>query len=97
MATLIITLISLALAAVVLFFTGWLRVGVNALFDLAYRYHQKLRREKRPPRIFLIRHGESQANIDSSKLLLLFNITYFTYLFFLLQVYTQACKIVILD
>ncbi len=68
MAALIITLISLALAAVVLFFTGWLRVGVNALFDIAYRYHQKLRRDKRPPRIFLIRHGESQANIDSSKL-----------------------------
>jgi hypothetical protein len=72
MIALLITLISLALAAVGLFFTGWLHAGVYALFDLAYRYHKKVRRSKRPARIFLIRHGESQANIDGSKYIYVF-------------------------
>ncbi len=79
MAASVIALIHRALAAVVLFFTGWFDAGVTALFELAYHYHRKIRRNKRPGRIFLIRHGESQANIDLSKLLFLFNITYFTY------------------
>jgi len=35
-----------------------------------YEEHQKLRREQRPSRIFLIRHGESQANVDTSKIII---------------------------
>ena len=61
-----VSLVLLVLSLVVLFFTGWLTIGIDLLFVLAHRYHQKLRRNRRPGRIFLIRHGESQANIDPS-------------------------------
>ena len=63
----------------VLVWIGLLALGVVAfvalgLFDIClhrllrffhYRY-KRLRRHQRPSRIFLIRHGESQANVDTS-------------------------------
>ena len=67
MSIFLVSLLLLAVSLVVLFFTGWLTIGIDVLFVLAHRYHQKLRRSRRPKRIFLIRHGESQANIDPSK------------------------------
>lgn len=51
----------------VLFFAGVFDIAFKALLRLAYQRHKQLRREQRPQRIFLIRHGESQANIDTSK------------------------------
>ena len=60
-------LVTIVLIFIVLFFTGWLRLGINFLFGVVYEYHQKLRRDQRPSRIFLIRHGESEANVDTSK------------------------------
>ena len=67
MSALVVSFVLLGLTAVVLFFTGWLSIGINALFDLVYKHHQKIRLNQRPSRIFLIRHGESQANVDPSK------------------------------
>jgi hypothetical protein len=67
MTALIITLALVGLGAVVFYFTGWFTAGINALFLLAYKHHKKVRRAQRPSRIFLIRHGESQANIDTSE------------------------------
>jgi hypothetical protein len=67
MIPLIIILILLGLASVVFFFTGWFDIGINTLLHLTYHRHQKIRRNQRPSRIFLIRHGESQANVDMSK------------------------------
>ncbi len=84
MYTLIVSIVLLGLSIIVLFFTGWLRLGINTLFRLVYSYHQKIRRDQRPSRIFLIRHGESQANVDKSKHSLI--ITYrFNILFFFLE------------
>ena len=54
------------LIGLVLVLTGFLRLGIDTLFHLAYCYHKKLRRKQRPGRLFLIRHGESQANVDPS-------------------------------
>jgi hypothetical protein len=67
MTALVVSIILLVLSSIVLFFTGWLTIGINTLFGLVYSYHQKLRRNQRPSRIFLIRHGETQANADPSK------------------------------
>jgi broad specificity phosphatase PhoE len=67
MAALIIILSLVGLASVIFFFTGWLDIAIDTLISLAYSRHQKICRSKRPPRIFLIRHGQSQANIDHSK------------------------------
>lgn len=66
MSIFLVSLVLLVLSLVVLFFTGWLTIGIDLFFLLAHRYHQKLRRNRRPRRIFLIRHGESQANVDPS-------------------------------
>jgi hypothetical protein len=67
MIALLVSIVLLILSFIVLFFTGWLRIGINILFNIVYDYHQNLRREQRPSRIFLIRHGESEANVDTSK------------------------------
>ncbi len=69
MSALIISLILLGLSAVIFFISGWLSFSVKALFRLAHEYHQQIRRDQRPSRIFLIRHGESQANVDTSKII----------------------------
>jgi hypothetical protein len=67
MTALVISLILIGLVSVLFFFTGWLSIGVDLLLRLAHSRHQKIRRDRRPGRIFLIRHGESQANVDPSK------------------------------
>ena len=66
MSAIIITVVLLGITSLVLFFTGWLGVGINILIRLAYHRHQQIRHGQRPQRIFLIRHGESQANVDTS-------------------------------
>jgi hypothetical protein len=81
MTALVVGIILLVLSSIVLFFTGWLTIGINSIFYLAYDYHKKLRRDQRPSRIFLIRHGESQANVDKSKYSLI--ISSILYLIFL--------------
>jgi hypothetical protein len=73
MTALIISSILLGLGAVIFFISGWLSFSVKALFRLGYEYHQKLRRDQRPSRIFLIRHGESQANVDRSEYSFIFS------------------------
>jgi len=65
MHVLIVSLV-VGLIGLVLVLTGFLRLGIDTLFHLAYCYHKKLRRKQRPGRLFLIRHGESQANVDPS-------------------------------
>jgi hypothetical protein len=67
MSTLVLTLILLGLGSLLFFFTGLFGICIDALISLAYRRHKKIRRDGRPGRIFLIRHGESQANVDPSK------------------------------
>jgi len=52
------------------FVLGWFNICVRILLRFAYEELQKLRREQRPSRIFLIRHGESQANVDTSKIII---------------------------
>ncbi len=64
---LVIGLILLGFASVVIFFTGLFGTIFNILIRLMYNHHKKIRLEQRPGRIFLIRHGESQANVDKSE------------------------------
>ncbi|CAF0738715.1 unnamed protein product [Rotaria sordida] len=64
MIALVISLIFVGLISFVLFYTGWLIRITNDLICLVFDYHKKVRRDRRPARIFLIRHGESQANVD---------------------------------
>ncbi|CAF0872108.1 unnamed protein product [Adineta ricciae] len=66
MITVVISLAAIAIVSVVLFFTGGLYVIIDPLLKLAYTRHQEIRRNQRPKRIFLIRHGESQANVDTT-------------------------------
>ena len=63
----LISFIVATIISVVLFFTGGLYVIIDSFLKLAYARHQEIRRQQRPKRIFLIRHGESQANVDTSK------------------------------
>ncbi len=50
-----------------LFIFGFFDICLNALLRFLHHRHQRLRWAQRPSRIFLIRHGESQANLDTSK------------------------------
>ena len=63
----LISFIVVTSISVVLFFTGGLYAIIDPFLKLAYTRHQEIRRKQRPKRIFLIRHGESQANVDTSK------------------------------
>jgi hypothetical protein len=67
MTAIIIILSLVGVVSVIFFFIGWLDIAIDTLICLAYSRHQKIRRNKRPARIFLIRHGESQANVDNGK------------------------------
>ncbi|CAF2969025.1 unnamed protein product [Rotaria sp. Silwood2] len=49
-----------------LFLSGILDACLDFILSFLYTRHQRLRRCQRPGRIFLVRHGESQANIDLS-------------------------------
>ncbi|CAF1391269.1 unnamed protein product [Adineta steineri] len=66
MCTLIISLIILGLTSLILFFTGYMSTGIRYLMRLAHQQHKLVRMSQRPKRIFLIRHGESQANVDTT-------------------------------
>ncbi|UJR32230.1 hypothetical protein I4U23_019695 [Adineta vaga] len=66
MIAIIISLILLGISCVILFFTGGMFVLIDPLLRLAYARHKKIRRSGRPQHIFLIRHGESQANVDKT-------------------------------
>lgn len=50
-----------------LFLTGAFRFCLHASLRFFHHEHKKFRRHQRPYRIFLIRHGQSQANVDTSK------------------------------
>ena len=69
MSAVVITLIllGLGLGSAAFFFTGLFGICINALIRLGHNRHKRIRQEQRPGRIFLIRHGESQANVDPSK------------------------------
>jgi hypothetical protein len=67
MIVLVITLTLLGCASLAFFFTNWFGIAFNAFIRLFHERHKKIRLEQRPSRIFLIRHGESQANVDTSK------------------------------
>ncbi len=67
MFALVIAFVLLGLSSIVFYFTGWLDVGIKYIFRLVRHRDRKIRLEQRPSRIFLIRHGESQANVDKSK------------------------------
>jgi len=45
---------------------------LHALLGFINRRQRELRLFQRPNRIFLIRHGESQANVDTSKIIFFF-------------------------
>ena len=40
--------------------------ALDKLVAYLHRRNRRLRRKQRPSRIFLIRHGQSQANVDTS-------------------------------
>ena len=63
----VVGFILLGLGAVIFFSGGWFRAVVIVLFRLSRSFDKNMRRNLRPSRIFLIRHGESEANIDRSK------------------------------
>ncbi|CAF3888283.1 unnamed protein product [Rotaria sp. Silwood1] len=46
------------------YFFGIFDTGLDFLLSYLYIRHKTLRRRQRPARIFLVRHGESQANVD---------------------------------
>jgi broad specificity phosphatase PhoE len=75
----IVGLIVNGLASLVFMFTGWFDACVNALLCIVYRRHKQIRFNQRPLRIFLIRHGESEANIDKSKSTFLFSSSIFIF------------------
>ncbi|CAF2964757.1 unnamed protein product [Rotaria sp. Silwood2] len=64
MIALVISLVLFGFISLISFYTGWLRSVINDLLCLLFNYQKKIRRDRRPSRIFLIRHGESQANVD---------------------------------
>lgn len=66
MIALVISLVILGLFSIIFFFTGWFGLAISYIFRLVHAHHKKIRRDQRPTRIFLIRHGESQANVDHS-------------------------------
>lgn len=41
---------------------------IHSFLTYISHHQRRLRRFQRPSRIFLIRHGESQANVDTSKI-----------------------------
>lgn len=66
MATLAIWILGILAGLVVLFVAGLFDIGLAFLLRFLYHRHKQLRRNQRPSRIFLIRHGESEANVDTS-------------------------------
>jgi hypothetical protein len=72
MNTVLIWLFLIGLGLISLFVIGFFDVCLHLLLRFSYSRHKRLRREQRPSRIFLVRHGESEANLDTSKIIFLF-------------------------
>jgi hypothetical protein len=68
MDTSIIILILICIGLVSLYISGFFNVFFHTLLQVSYERHKKLRRNQRPTRVFLVRHGQSQANVDTSKI-----------------------------
>jgi len=60
---LLICLITVGLGSLIFFFNNC-GLCTNFIFRKAYSFHQQLRRAQRPSRIIIVRHGESEANVD---------------------------------
>ncbi|CAF1422699.1 unnamed protein product, partial [Adineta steineri] len=65
MSFVVISLFLVGIVSLILFFTGCIDVGINFLIHRAYERHKQTRWNQRPSRIFLVRHGESEANVDT--------------------------------
>ena len=66
MLTVFIWIICIALGAVGFVTFGCYDVCVNYMMEYFHQRYRKLRSLQRPSRIFLVRHGQSQANVDTS-------------------------------
>ncbi|CAF1187710.1 unnamed protein product [Rotaria sordida] len=66
MNTILIWLFLIGLGLVCLFIFGIFNTCLDFFLSYFYTRHKVLRRRQRPSRIFLVRHGESQANIDTT-------------------------------
>lgn len=66
MNTLVVWILGIIVALTVIFITGLYDTGLNYLLRYLFHRHKRLRRHQRPSRVFLIRHGQSQANVDTS-------------------------------
>ncbi|CAF0924102.1 unnamed protein product [Adineta ricciae] len=66
MVTVLIGIVCIALSAVGFFTFGCYDVFINYMMEYFHRRYKKLRSLQRPSRIFLVRHGESQANVDTT-------------------------------
>jgi hypothetical protein len=67
MNTILIWIILISIGLIGFFVLGLFDLCIHFLMDFFYHRHKRLRQNQRPSRIFLIRHGESQANVDTSK------------------------------
>lgn len=63
-----VVVVLLLAAVIALFVSGVLQRYWHSALRFFHHEHQKYRRHQRPSRVFLIRHGQSQANVDTSKL-----------------------------
>jgi hypothetical protein len=70
MNTPLIWLLLVGVGLISFFVLGLFNICLRIVLQYAYDEHQKLRRQQRPSRIFLIRHGESEANVDTSKIII---------------------------
>ena len=59
-------LILSVLAVVGIFVFVFFNTILDSLLNYVYVRYKTVRRNQRPSRIFLVRHGESQANVDTS-------------------------------
>ncbi|CAF0936897.1 unnamed protein product [Adineta steineri] len=66
MSLVVISLFLIGIVSLILFFTGCIDAGINFLIRRAYERHKQTRWNQRPSRIFLVRHGESEANVDTT-------------------------------
>jgi hypothetical protein len=69
MSNLVFWLLSIGVGLITFFIFGLFDICLHILLRFLYQRHKRLRLHQRPSRIFLIRHGESQANVDTSKII----------------------------
>jgi hypothetical protein len=69
MSTLLIWIFGIIIGLISILIFGVFDILLHSLLRFLYDRHKRLRRQQRPSRIFLVRHGESQANVDTSKLI----------------------------